>query len=69
MRRKKQIQTIQEVRADIRQAMQIADEMRRTNSAYAETLQTMFNDELIPLEVREQYQRLLTRWLVKGNVF
>lgn len=69
MRRKKAIQTIQEVRADIRQAMQIADEMRRTNTAYAETLQTMFNDELIPLEVREQYQRLLTRWLVKGNVF
>jgi len=60
---------IAKVRADIRQAMQIADEMREHNRAYRQTLQTIFNDEAIPLEVRQQYERLLVKQLTQGGVF
>jgi antitoxin component of RelBE/YafQ-DinJ toxin-antitoxin module len=60
---------IAKIRADIRQAMQIADEMREHNRAYRQTLQTIFNDEAIPLEVRQQYERLLVKQLTQGGVF
>ena len=66
MRRNK---VIGQVRDDLRQAMQIADEMRRHNAAYRETLQTMFDDDQIPLEVRQQYERLLVRQITRGTVF
>ena len=48
-----------EIRKDIATAMRIADEMRDISRVYRETLQTMFDDNEIPLEIRQQYERLL----------
>jgi hypothetical protein len=56
-------------RDDIRLAMQIADEMKETNRAYRTTLQSIFDDELVPLEIRQQYERLLVQQLISGGVF
>jgi hypothetical protein len=66
MNKKKEIIAI---RNDIQLAMQIADELREDNRAYRETLQTIFDDESIRLEVRQQYARRLVQQLTKGGVF
>ena len=58
-----------EIRKDIQTAMRIADEMRETARAYREMLITIFNDEAIPLEVRQQYETLLVQQLLVGGVF
>jgi hypothetical protein len=59
----------QQIRDEIRIAMQIAEEMRETARAYRETLTTIFADEEIPLEIRQQYERLLVTQLTVGGVF
>ena len=60
---------LSKARDDIRLAMQIADEMKETNRAYRTTLQSIFDDELVPLEIRQQYERLLVQQLISGGVF
>ena len=66
MSRKKQMV---EVRANVNHAIGIATEIREVSRAYRETLETMFRDEAIPSEVRQQYERLLVKQLTQGGVF
>ena len=66
MKKKKQISEIQ---GDIQIAIQIANEMQENLRVYKETLQTMFADEAIPIEIRQQYERLLVTQLLRGAVF
>ena len=66
MTKKKQVS---DIRSDIQIAMQISNEMRENLRVYKETLQTMFSDETIPIEIRRQYERLLVTQLLRGGVF
>lgn len=60
---------VEQARELINQAILVADEMREDNRAYRETLQAMFDDVEIPLEIRQQYERLLVQQLMTGGVF
>ena len=48
-----------EIRQDIATAIRLADEMRDISRVYREALETIFNDDAIPREIREQYERLV----------
>ncbi len=60
---------IQEARSDIKKAIKMAEEMIEQIRVFKQVLETVLDDEEIPLEVRRQYERLLIQQLVRGNVF